>query len=151
LRGIKYPNDIYIKHREKIGKISGSLIEAEYSGSTLISIITGIGINVNSPTNELSNVNPSISLLDILGDEVDLQKCRKEFIDIYKALINDRDDKLNLWKNQLNIIQKTIQILNDNQEYIVIDILEDGRLHCKSGDSERYIHSGDSITYDLFD
>jgi BirA family biotin operon repressor/biotin-[acetyl-CoA-carboxylase] ligase len=148
---IKYPNDIYIKHKDKIGKISGSLIETEYSGSNLISIITGIGINVNSPTNELPNVNPSISILDILGHEIDLQKCRKEFVDIYKALINDRDDKLNLWKNQLNIIQKTIHILNDNQEYIVIDILEDGRLHCKSGDSERYIHSGDSITYALFD
>jgi len=148
---IKYPNDVYIKHGEKIGKISGSLIETEYSGNALHSIITGIGINVNTPTSELPNSNPSISIYEILGHEIDLQKSRKEFIDIYKALINDREDKWAMWKNQLNITQKTIHNLNDNQEYVVIDILEDGRLHCKSEDSERYIHSGDSITYALFD
>jgi biotin-[acetyl-CoA-carboxylase] ligase BirA-like protein len=148
---IKYPNDVYIKHGEITGKVSGSLIETEYLGNSLHSIITGIGINVNSPTNELPNLNPSISILDILGHEIDLQKHRKEFIDIYKAILYDKEDKLILWKNQLNIIQKTINILKDNQDYIVIDVLEDGRLHCKSGDLERYIHSGDSIVYDLFE
>ena len=148
---IKYPNDVYVKHDEKIGKISGSLIETEYSGNVLHSIITGIGINVNTPSTELPNINPSISIYDILGHEIDVQKCRKEFVDIYKALIHNREDKWVLWKNQLNIIQKTVHILNDNKEYRVIDILDDGRLHCKSGDSERFIHSGDSIIYSLFD
>lgn len=148
---IKYPNDVYVKHADNIGKISGSLIETEYSGNALHSIVTGIGININTPTSELPNSNPSISIYEILGHEIDLQKSRKEFIDIYKALINDREDKWAMWKNQLNIIQKTIHILDDNQEYIVIDILDDGRLHCKSEGSERYIHSGDSITYDLFE
>lgn len=148
---IKYPNDVYIKYGDKIGKISGSLIETEYSGNTLHSIITGIGINVNTPTIDLPNVNPSISIYDILGHEIDLQKCRKGFIDIYRALVNDKLDKLDFWKNQLNIIQKRVHVLNDNQEYTVIDIIEDGRLYCKIGDSERYIHSGDSIIYNLFD
>lgn len=148
---IKYPNDVYLKHGEKIGKISGSLIETEYSGNALHSIITGIGINVNTPTTELPNINSSISVFEILGHEIDIQKSRKDFIDIYKALIHNREDKWVLWKNQLNIIQKTIYILNESKEYKVLDILDDGRLHCKSGDSERFIHSGDSIVYNLFD
>jgi BirA family biotin operon repressor/biotin-[acetyl-CoA-carboxylase] ligase len=148
---IKYPNDVYVKHGEKVGKISGSLIETEYSGNSLQSIITGIGVNINSRTSELPNVNPSISVFEILGYQRDLQETRKQFIDIYTTYVIRREDLWGSWKEQLHLIDKNIQIAGDDKEYLVKDILVDGRLYCLSDDGERYIHSGDSILYNLFD
>ncbi len=148
---IKYPNDVHVKYQERMGKISGSLIETEYSGNTLQSIITGIGINVNSSSDELAINQPTISVFDIIQKELDLLIARKAFIDHFKNTINEKHIIIDHWIQQLDILKKDIIIPGEPIEYKVYDILNDGRLLCKSGEKEKIIHSGDSIRYKLFD
>lgn len=148
---IKYPNDVYVKYGDKMGKISGSLIETEYSGSTLLSIITGIGINVNSESKSLGITQPIVSVYDILQQESNLHLLRRIFSDLFLSILNDKASILNRWKAELDLIEKTILIPSEECEYRVINILEDGRLLCSDGHTERMIHSGDSIRYQLFD
>jgi len=147
---LKYPNDVYVQYERLRGKISGSLIETEYTGNSLSSIVTGIGININSTQEELSTINQSISVKDILGYELDLQQLRIDFLQVYAAFLKNRNDSWNQWKKQLNIISKTVHIVLEHKDYVVSDILPDGRLYCLSGNEERCIHSGDSIVYDVF-
>jgi len=148
---IKYPNDVYVKHADNIGKISGSLIETEYSGNTLTSIVTGIGININSIQEELATTNQSISVKEILGHECDLNGYRIDFVHTFTSFLSNKESVWTQWKDQLNILSKTVHILSEHNAYVVSDILDDGRLLCLSGKEERIIHSGDSIIYDIFE
>lgn len=148
---IKYPNDVYVKYGDKMGKISGSLIETEYSGSALQSIITGIGININSESDSLGISQPIISVYDILQEESNLHLLRKTFAECYLSILNEKDSILNRWKIELDLIEKTILIPIEQCEFRVVNILEDGRLLCSDGNTERIIDSGNSIRYQLFD
>ena len=148
---IKYPNDVHVKYQDLMGKISGSLIETEYSGNTLHSIITGIGINVNSSSDDLAINQPTISVVDIIRKELDLTIARKAFIEHYKKSIVEKDMIIDRWIEELGLIDTVVYIQGDHMEYTVSDILHDGRLLCKSGEKERIIHSGDSIRYQLFE
>ena len=44
---IKWPNDIYIKEK----KVAGILLETENTGTRLLHLVAGVGINVNTPAN----------------------------------------------------------------------------------------------------
>lgn len=148
---IKYPNDVHVKYQERMGKISGSLIETEYSGNILHTIITGIGININSSSDELAINQPTISVCDIIGKDLDLTIARKSFIDHFMRTMSEKQTIIDRWIEQLDLPKKTIIIPGELVEYQVYEILHDGRLRCKSGEKERIIHSGDSIRYKLFD
>jgi BirA family biotin operon repressor/biotin-[acetyl-CoA-carboxylase] ligase len=147
---LKYPNDVYVRYQQHIGKISGSLIETEYSGNTLHSIITGIGININSQSSQLPALNPIISVFDILEMELSLKDLRDSFIQVFTNTISNSLTLWEEWIASLDIVHKTISIDQEDSAFEVRSILEDGRLLCISEDKERIIHSGDSIRYQLF-
>lgn len=148
---IKYPNDVYVKYMGQMGKISGSLIETEYSGNALHSIITGIGINVNSKSIQLENKQSTISVFDIRDEELDLHKMRKRFCEHFISILNDKETILQRWIEEIDLIGKRIFIPSEQSQYTVMRILDDGRLFCIDGNKERVIHSGDSIRYQLFE
>lgn len=62
---IKWPNDIYWNQQ----KISGMLIEHNFSGEMLAESIIGIGLNVNQK-NFVSDAPNPVSLYNIIGEEV---------------------------------------------------------------------------------
>lgn len=72
---IKWPNDIYWKDK----KISGTLIENSFSGSTIRSCIAGIGLNLNQTVFVSDAPNP-ISLKQITGQEYDKRKVLEEIM-----------------------------------------------------------------------
>lgn len=79
---IKWPNDIYWNDY----KISGTLSECTIVGGMIDSCITGTGINVNQQVFRSDAPNP-VSLCQILGHEVDLNKLLDELIDHYKSYL----------------------------------------------------------------
>ncbi len=66
---VKWPNDIYLGKN----KIAGILIENSISGSSVITSIAGIGINVNQTVFDESLPNPS-SLQLLTGREINVQE-----------------------------------------------------------------------------
>ena len=73
---IKWPNDIYWNDK----KISGTLIENSFSGSTIRSCIAGIGLNLNQ-TEFISDAPNPISLKQITGQEYDKRKILEEILE----------------------------------------------------------------------
>lgn len=73
---IKWPNDIYWNDK----KISGTLIENNFSGSTIRSCIAGIGLNLNQTVFVSDAPNP-ISLKQITDQEYDKRKILDEILE----------------------------------------------------------------------
>lgn len=73
---IKWPNDIYWQHK----KLSGILIESTQLSNNNISIVIGIGLNVNSSYKEQKD-KPWASLFDICGQEFDRNLIIAKLID----------------------------------------------------------------------
>ena len=98
---IKWPNDIYWKDK----KISGTLIENSFSGSTIRSCIAGIGLNLNQTVFVSDAPNP-ISLKQITGQEYDKRKVLEEIMErlaYYKQQLVDghEQDIRNLYAQYL--------------------------------------------------
>jgi len=73
---IKWPNDIYYRD----SKICGILIENTLCGSNIERSIAGIGINVNQQR-FLSDAPNPISMVNISGEEYELDSLLKEFVE----------------------------------------------------------------------
>lgn len=90
---IKWPNDIYWKEK----KIAGMLIEVDLTGSTLSSVIAGIGININQEIFKSDAPNP-VSLLQITGKEHDLphflEKILDRIIEAYSMYSPDKEEEI---------------------------------------------------------
>ncbi|MFO7624791.1 MAG: biotin--[acetyl-CoA-carboxylase] ligase [Anaerolineales bacterium] len=66
---IKWPNDVLLERR----KVSGVLVEAQWSGGELAALILGVGINV-APASVLKDSQlrfPAVCIEDVLGQKVD--------------------------------------------------------------------------------
>lgn len=72
---IKWPNDIYYKD----SKICGILIENLLDGRIIKDTIVGIGLNINQEKFESNAPNP-ISVLQVIGKEVDINIVRNTFL-----------------------------------------------------------------------
>lgn len=68
--GIKWPNDILYRGR----KLAGILGEVAGEWNVVQSIVLGIGLNANVEPDQLGAGIPAISLLEILGREVDINR-----------------------------------------------------------------------------
>lgn len=76
---IKWPNDIYFKHR----KICGMLLEHDLCGGNIAATRTGIGINVNQSVFRSNAPNP-VSLYGILGHETDREVLLRRILDEFE-------------------------------------------------------------------
>lgn len=77
---IKWPNDIYYEDK----KLVGILIENMLQGAEVGYTIAGVGVNVNQ-TKWLSGAPNPISMKEITGEEYDVEKLEKEWIESMKS------------------------------------------------------------------
>ncbi|NBO69394.1 MAG: biotin--[acetyl-CoA-carboxylase] ligase [Bacteroidetes bacterium] len=148
---LKYPNDVYVRFNNNIGKISGSLIEVEYMGNQLSSIITGIGINVNSNPFHISEYAYSMSIAHIMSNPLNLNDMYDLFIKKFLWFIaQDERGSIEKWVSALNLTGKKILHVQSEMEYTVQGLTQEGFLNCSREDHVVTIHSGDSVQYDLF-
>jgi len=83
---IKWPNDVLIDGK----KIAGILSETSIQGSTFLGLALGIGINLNSTTNELSKIDkPATSLSIILGEKINRDDFLHALLDKFCLLYNN--------------------------------------------------------------
>ncbi len=81
---IKWPNDIYWKDK----KISGTIIENHLSQNHIRDCIIGTGINVNQKEFHSDAPNP-VSLVQIVGKEIDTDVLLKKVVDAFSSYLND--------------------------------------------------------------
>lgn len=148
---IKYPNDIYIRQNMSWKKISGILIQTEFIGSQLESVIIGIGLNVFQQEFDESIKDKAISLSQIIDDDnVVIQSLQSSILsNLFGYLECDEQYIYTLWCDALNIIGKEITIVHSGESAIVESIANNGTLHVTKDNKKLYIDNGDSIYYDL--
>ena len=84
---VKWPNDVYWQDK----KICGMLLENSLDGSDIATCIVGIGLNVNQECFVSDAPNP-VSLLNITGQEHDLESLLKRVCSRIEQLVNTLDD-----------------------------------------------------------
>jgi BirA family biotin operon repressor/biotin-[acetyl-CoA-carboxylase] ligase len=150
---LKYPNDCFALEGDIWKKVSGALVECEFTGNTLNHILTGIGVNVlqNEFPEELQPIATSLAI--IYGRFMDLGDLRRVDSTLCEQLLSilQKDEKtiFQLWKDELNIIGKEILLLQSGKYAIVQEFRSDGLLMALSGDEEIIIMNGDSVRYSL--
>lgn len=135
---IKWPNDIYYKHK----KLGGILIENSLLGNKLSYSLIGIGININQEIFVSDAPNP-ISLKNVFNKEFHLTECLKGIlkqIDIwYDILKSGKYDKVNE-AYFLNLFRKEdYHNYRENNEQFsakIVDVESDGKLVLKTTDSK---------------
>lgn len=149
---IKYPNDIYVQKNMSWKKVSGILIQSEFIGSHLESVIIGIGVNVFQQEFDEAIKDKAISFSQILDDDyhIDIQSLQSSILsNLFAYLGYDEQYIYSLWCDSLHIIGKIITIVQTGDSAIVDSIANNGILHAIQDDKNIYIDNGDSIYYDL--
>jgi len=148
---LKYPNDVYAKYNGKYNKISGILVEQNFTGEKCTHSIVGIGMNVNQ-TKFAEELQQNAVSLKILGKNVvidDLYNLLAKKIQFFEKL--EFIQIMQEWTKNLNVINKKIEIKNKPGKWIALKILSDCRLMLYDEVSEQsiIIDNGDSIRYEL--
>ncbi len=146
---VKYPNDVYVSDGMEYKKISGVLSEHNYSGSVCEESLLGVGINVNQM--EFGSVlEQKATSLRILGTRCDTEQVLESlkssiihFLEMNEVAIFE------LWKEKINLVGKTIEVLDTHSQYKVDSIRPDGSLSVSNQNGSITINNGDSIIYDL--
>jgi BirA family biotin operon repressor/biotin-[acetyl-CoA-carboxylase] ligase len=148
---LKYPNDVYIvlPHALPIErrKICGVLVEHEFIGSTCVSSVIGIGINVRE-TKFPSDLQSKASSLLLQGIDVSTELIRATLLRYIQLFLKQSNDALfKAWREELNIEFQEIIIKGEQGFWRVERLQEDGRLLVSHGETrrERYVDNGDSI------
>ena len=148
---LKYPNDVHINHDERSGKISGSLIEVEYIGKDIRSIIVGIGININSTSFSLNSQSQTMTVSDVLMKKIDLEKMYELFTQYFLSCLGQSsEDIFTRWVRELQIIGRSIYHVQSGKYFTVQSINNDGFIVCTNANEQITLFSGDSFRYDLF-
>lgn len=146
---IKYPNDVYAFYQSTHKKISGILIEHSFAGSECISSVIGIGINVNENSFPLELQSSAVSLSQI-GITSDIQEIKQEVINNFFDLLTSYDDRklFDIWKKELNLENKDINVLGKDKKYRFSKFFDDGRIELIDNNNNKItIDNGDSVRY----
>lgn len=136
---IKWPNDILINDK----KVCGLLCEVSQRGDEKFAVL-GIGLNVNSTLEDLSNINqPATSLFIEKGTVIDREELLQNIVSSNISKFND------FTKNGFQIYKKEvlrrlawlneIKIIEDNDRSFdgrIIDLNDDGTLKFLKSDGE---------------
>ncbi len=148
---IKWPNDILINGK----KVGGILVELEKSLKKQFYFFIGIGINVNTPKNELPKQTriPATSLAienNGLVDRTMFAKALLQDIDKWYSILKDEHFRYitERWKELCITVGETLTITDGGQEYtgVVIDISNNGGLMVRLDNGLIKIFRGEHAT-----
>ncbi|MER3329925.1 MAG: hypothetical protein RIF34_10140, partial [Candidatus Kapaibacterium sp.] len=146
---IKYPNDVYVSDGDNYRKIAGVLSEHNYSGSVCEESILGIGINVNQM--EFGSVlEEKATSLKKIGIKCDIEQVLEKLkISLTKLLDLGEDTIFEAWKVKVDLIGKTVEVVETRSQYKIDSIKPDGSLMASNQNGSITINNGDSIIYEL--
>lgn len=149
---IKWPNDILINGK----KVCGILTEMKADQDAVNFIVVGIGVNVNTPPDELPKIATSLreelsltgrhdNLSRVLLARKMLERLDDEYASLKKSGFSPIIDE---WKELSNIIGSRVKVITHNRtlEGQAHDIDQDGSLvvRCARGQMEK-VSSGDVV------
>ena len=102
---VKWPNDIYWNEK----KLAGILIENSLQGNKINAVTIGVGLNVNQKV-FLSDAPNPVSLLQILGREVDRNELLESVCEEILLLYKEINVKKSAWNTNLLCIAKPVII-----------------------------------------
>ncbi len=145
---IKWPNDIIFNEK----KLSGILTEMKGDCDTIDFVIIGLGINLNSSSNDYPEdiKDSAISLKDITGNEINRIEFLNSFLFHFEKNYSEFNhggfpEILDRWKTKSAIINQKIKVTDHSDVFtgIVIEVTSDGNLIVQCSDSVRQVNSGD--------
>lgn len=146
---LKYPNDVYVLDGLQYRKISGVLSEHNYSGNRCTESILGIGLNVNQMNfdNVIAEKATSLKKLGVDCKIDDVLESLKS--NIINFLMKDEGSIFEDWKRKINLVGKTIEIVESKKIFKVDYINADGSLLASNQNGTIVINNGDTIIYEL--
>lgn len=154
---IKWPNDVRVNRR----KIAGILLESEGEGSTITSVIVGIGVNLGIDLKRLpvELQTNSTSLQDELLRVVDYDKFLKKFFSMFHYLYviyqeHRFSDIIAEWKTFADTLGKQVRIqtMTETLQGTAVDVDESGFLLLRTSEGEiMKVLSGDCLYFDALD
>jgi BirA family biotin operon repressor/biotin-[acetyl-CoA-carboxylase] ligase len=146
---LKYPNDVLVFDGDGWCKISGILVEHEFHGSTCVSTVVGIGVNVEQEVfpDTIAQRCTSLRRLDItIAIEYLLAQIRDRFVQYLAAPWQEMHDR---WVEALQLDSVRMTLIDEEAPYTPLRILADGRLIVRNDHTqqERIITDGDTLRY----
>ena len=147
---LKYPNDVQALTEGGWAKIGGALIEHQFQGDRCVSTIIGMGVNLLQEQFP-ETINQPCTSVHRLGHHADVAA----FIHALKQKVSDIrtqpwSEIHRTWVQELDILGSAVRLNGSSDQWIVTDILNDGRLTARntSTNHQRTITDGDSVRYD---
>jgi BirA family biotin operon repressor/biotin-[acetyl-CoA-carboxylase] ligase len=115
---IKWPNDVLVNDR----KLSGILIENEFSGSLPRYALVGIGVNVNFDVEESAEIALlATSLKRESGHEISREGLLAALLNHFEVLYRRtprESDVLSAWKSRLETLGRTVTVTFRGQSHV---------------------------------
>jgi BirA family biotin operon repressor/biotin-[acetyl-CoA-carboxylase] ligase len=144
--GIKWPNDVVFNGQ----KLVGILAEVVGEWNTIQTMVIGIGVNVNLQRMQLSKELLATTLLEITGEEFDLNALAAKILEhLEEELINSEtkgfDSLRDRWMQRAFGLGQTALIQQGNLTYegVIQGISVDGELIIKIGEENQTFSAGE--------
>ncbi len=147
---VKWPNDVLVNGR----KVCGILSHSTSSKGRLESVITGIGMNVNSRTSDLPKElsSSATTLLDETGHEIninDLLRNLMYFMDLHYSMFLEQQTEalLNDWSERSSTLKRRVRIDigTGTIEGTALGVDRTGALLVRTDDGISIVPTGDCI------
>jgi BirA family biotin operon repressor/biotin-[acetyl-CoA-carboxylase] ligase len=146
---IKWPNDVLVNG----SKIAGILAQSSIKEGKLQGIVLGLGVNLNSTFDELSQIDQKATSLNLeLGRDIDKETFLREiidrFFDNYEEFLSKGFEMIKNDYTQKSFFlgsQITIKEPNNTYNAIANTINNDGTLNVKTVDGLKNINTGDVL------
>ncbi|GMV53108.1 MAG: biotin--[acetyl-CoA-carboxylase] ligase [Chlorobi bacterium] len=146
---VKYPNDVMVLDTNRWKKIGGILVEHEFRGAECRFSIIGIGVNINQLQFPEELQETATSLIR-LGAITSLPQCIRTLHDNLISQMRSHWQHVHRqWVQEMEIINKPVNIVGSKEQWLVKSVLDDGRLVAQNivTQTERVITDGDTIRY----
>lgn len=128
--GIKWPNDLVVQENGRYLKVAGLLLEGNMDeNGRLTSVVLGIGINVNTPSEHLPQaVTPPTSLLITTGKPVSRRELLITFLQrlerYYETAEIHHTSPHALWQKRLVTLGQPVEVTNFKEKVTISGIVE---------------------------
>jgi len=145
---IKWPNDVLVNGR----KLSGVLIENEFSGALVRYSLVGIGVNLNFDIAESSEIAAiATSLRRELGRDVSRESFLASLLDQFEELYREAlrgDAVLQAWRSRLETLGRQVTVTFGGQTLhgFAEDVDSHGNLILRSPDGSRHTVEAGEVT-----
>ncbi|WP_435193794.1 biotin--[acetyl-CoA-carboxylase] ligase [Natronomonas sp. EA1] len=142
--GIKWPNDVLLPDTdgEGAGKLCGILTEMEGEADRVSWLVVGIGVNVNTASEDLPDTATSIR--EHVG-EVDRAAFVQDIVEAFEAIRDDPDAILDAWRELSITLGQRVRVETPTGELVgeAVDIAFPGTLVVETESGTERVAAGD--------